>query len=91
MPVIGFIGTSSPQPASPYLAAFRYGLRDAGYVEGEMCASNTSVQRRLKCLPELAADLVAQKVDVISVSGSVAILAAKRGGWRCLPGHESRT
>jgi putative ABC transport system substrate-binding protein len=77
-PVIGFIGSSSSVPFSPYLAAFRRGLREAGYVESE----NVRIEyrwadRHLERLPELAAELVAHKVDVISVAGTVGILAAK--------------
>ena len=34
MPVIGFVGTSSPVPTAPYLAAFRQGLSEAGFVDG---------------------------------------------------------
>jgi putative ABC transport system substrate-binding protein len=77
-PLIGFIGTGSPQRFSPYLAAFRRGLREAGYVEGENVRIEYRwAERHLERLPELAADLVAHKVDAISVSGSVGILAAK--------------
>jgi putative ABC transport system substrate-binding protein len=78
-PVIGFIGTSSPVRFSPYLVAFRQGLREAGYVEGKNVRIEYRwAERHLERLPDLAAELVSQNVDVISVSGSVGILAAKR-------------
>src|SRR5437763_12806394 len=35
MPVIGFLGGMSPDPAAPFLAAFRQGLRETGYVDGQ--------------------------------------------------------
>jgi len=39
MPVIGFLGTSSPGPAAPNAAAFHQGLRETGYVEGQNLAA----------------------------------------------------
>src|SRR6266566_1940094 len=38
MPVIGFLGSTSPGPAAPLLAAFHQGLHEAGYVEGRNVA-----------------------------------------------------
>ena len=35
MPVIGFLGIGSPGPVGPYLAAFRQGLSETGYIEGQ--------------------------------------------------------
>ena len=35
VPVIGFLHESAPGPAAPYLAAFKQGLREAGYVDGQ--------------------------------------------------------
>jgi hypothetical protein len=34
MSVIGYLSTSSPGPAEPYVAAFRHGLSETGYIEG---------------------------------------------------------
>jgi putative tryptophan/tyrosine transport system substrate-binding protein len=36
MPVIGFLGVTSPGPFAPFVAAFLRGLSEAGYVEGQM-------------------------------------------------------
>ena len=38
MPVIGFLGATSPGPVSPYLTAFHQGLSESGYVEGQNVA-----------------------------------------------------
>src|SRR5882672_2078355 len=66
MPVIGFLSSASPDPNSPFWAAFRQGLSETGYVEGQNVAfERSSAEGRLDRLPALAADLVGRKVDVI--------------------------
>src|SRR6516162_3027087 len=78
MPVIGFLSVTSP-PLVPYLAAFRQGLSETGYVEGQ----NVTIEYRwaeghYDRPPALAADLVSRKVDVIvTYGGTLATLAAK--------------
>src|SRR5260370_31514719 len=42
IPAIGFLGAASPGPYTPYVVAFREGLREAGYVEGKTLRSNTA-------------------------------------------------
>ena len=79
MPMIGFLGSASPGPFAPYLAAFLAGLREAGYFEG----SNVVIEYRwaegqYDRLPAMAADLVRRKVAVIVASGAnPPVLAAK--------------
>jgi ABC-type uncharacterized transport system substrate-binding protein len=80
MPVIGFLGIGSPGPVrAPYLAAFRQGLSETAYIEGQ----NLAVEYRWADgssdrLPALAADLVGRKVDVIvTQGGTLPALAAK--------------
>src|SRR5258707_8307814 len=80
MPMIGVLSTGSPGPSSaPFMAAFRQGLSEAGYVEGQNLAIEYRwAEGHYDRLPALAADLVGRKVDVIvSTGGTPTALAAK--------------
>jgi putative ABC transport system substrate-binding protein len=78
MPVIGYLGIASPVPAAPFLAAFRQGLSETGYVEGQNLAIEyRGAEGRYDRLPALAAELVGRKVDVIVAQADVSALAAK--------------
>jgi putative ABC transport system substrate-binding protein len=78
-PVIGFLAIASPGPFAPLVAAFHQGLSETGYVDGKDVAIEYRwAEGRNDRLPELAADLVGLKVDVIATSGgNDAALAAK--------------
>jgi putative tryptophan/tyrosine transport system substrate-binding protein len=76
--VIGFLGVGSPGPYAPNVAAFRQGLSETGYVDGQ----NVAIEHRwaegnYDRLPALAADLAGRKVEVIATGGMPSALAAK--------------
>jgi putative ABC transport system substrate-binding protein len=78
MPVIGYLGNTSPGTAAPFVAALRQGLSENGYIEGQNLAIEYRwAEGHYDRLPALAADLVARKVDVIVASAGTGIAAAK--------------
>jgi putative ABC transport system substrate-binding protein len=78
MPVIGVLSTGSPGVSSGLFMAFRQGLSEAGYVEGQNLAIEYRwAEGNYDRLPALAADLVGRKVDLIMASSPPSALAAK--------------
>jgi putative ABC transport system substrate-binding protein len=78
MPVVGILSPLTLGSGEYLLDAFRRGLGESGYVEGQ----NVAIDRRLAAgrfdrFPELAADLVQRRVSVIAAFGSGAAVAAK--------------
>ena len=78
MPVIGFLSSSAPADRAHYLTAFRQGVREAGYVEGQNVAIEYRwAQDQADRLPDLAADLVRRQVTVIAAHDTPSSIVAK--------------
>jgi ABC-type uncharacterized transport system substrate-binding protein len=79
MPVIGFLDPTFHDTYADRLRAFRQGLKDTGYIEGEkVTILYRSAENQFDRLPELAAELVRRQVTVIAAAGgSPSALAAK--------------
>jgi len=78
MPVIGFLSGSSPADGALFLTAFRQGVRETGYVEGQNVAIEYRwAQDQYDRLPDLAADLVRRQVAVIAAHDSPSAIVAK--------------
>src|SRR5438067_2227383 len=86
MPVIGFLHPSSPEADANRLPAFRQGLREAGFVEGENVAIEYGwAGGQMNRLPTLAADLVRRRAAVIVASGGTAGALAAKAATTTIP------
>jgi putative ABC transport system substrate-binding protein len=86
LPAIGFLSNSSHAPNASNVAAFRHGLNDAGYVEGQ----NVTIEYRwtdgqYDRLPAMAHDLVARRVDVIVTGGGMPSALAAKNATSTIP------
>jgi putative ABC transport system substrate-binding protein len=86
MPVIGFLHPGSPEANAKYVAGFRKGLAETGYVEGR----NIAIEYRWghgesARLPELVADLISRSVAVIVTPGGVAVALAAKAATATIP------
>src|SRR3989454_6235502 len=78
VPRIGFLSSLSPGAVSARMDAFRQGLRELGYVEGKnIVIESRWAEGKTERLPELAAELVRLKVDVIVTGGPAVNRSAK--------------
>src|SRR6266550_1026878 len=77
-PVVGFLNSASPDGYVPMVAAFRQGLKEAGYVDRQNATIEYLwAENHYDRLPALAADLVQKKVTLIAATTTPAALAAK--------------
>jgi putative tryptophan/tyrosine transport system substrate-binding protein len=86
MPVVGYLSSTASGPHAPFVAAFRQGLGEAGFVEGQ----NVTIEYRwadnhFDKLPALAADLVNRKVDIIVTSGGPSSTLAAKHATSTIP------
>jgi len=79
MPVVGFLHPATPESQADRLRAFRNGLKEAGFVEGENVAvAYRWAENQGSRLPELAADLVRRQVNmIVTPTTPTAVLAAR--------------
>jgi putative ABC transport system substrate-binding protein len=86
VPVIGFLNSASPDLAERLVQAFRQGLREAGFVEGQTVAIEYRwAEGRLERLPELAADLVRRRVSVIAATGAFSSAQEAKSSTATIP------
>jgi ABC-type uncharacterized transport system substrate-binding protein len=85
LPVIGFLEIRSPETIAERLRAFRQGLKETGYVEGENVAIDYRWAEQIDRLPEVAADLVRRQVAVIATAAGFTTALAAKGATTTIP------
>jgi putative tryptophan/tyrosine transport system substrate-binding protein len=83
MPMVGILSSGSVSAFVDLLGAFRQGLKEAGYIEGQNVAIESRwAEGHFERLPELAAELVQRRAAVIVTTGGSSSLAAKAASIR---------
>jgi len=86
MPLIGWLGLVSSPSGAEYLNAFRQGLREHGWLEGQNIVIVSRVaEGRAERFPALAAELVRLRVDVIVTSSGEPAIRAAKGATATIP------
>jgi putative ABC transport system substrate-binding protein len=86
MPVVGFLDPRSPDGNADRVRAFRQGLKEAGFVEGENVASEYRwAENQIDRLPALAAELVGRRVAVFVTTGGAAAAFAAKAATTTIP------
>jgi putative tryptophan/tyrosine transport system substrate-binding protein len=86
MPVVGFLDRRSPEALADRLRAFRLGLKEVGYVEGENVAIEYRwAENEIDKLPALAAELVRRSVAVMIASGGMPVVFRAKAATTSIP------
>ena len=86
MPTVGFVRITTPQDSAHLVAAFRRGLAEIGYVEGQ----NVTIEYRyalnqVERLPAIMADLVGRRVSVLAATGGTISARAAKAATATIP------
>ena len=86
VPRIGYLSTTDPATESARAEAIRLALRERGYIEGQNIAIEYRyTEGKRDRLPELAAELVRLKVDIIVVAGGDTVIRAAKNATKTIP------
>jgi putative tryptophan/tyrosine transport system substrate-binding protein len=86
MPVVGFISSLSADASAPFLAAFRKGLNEIGFVDGQNVRVEYHwLEGKYDRLPGLVADLVGRRVELIATPASTPAAVAAKAATSTIP------